>query len=343
VIAVVTERLAKAKDKAQDSAPGGADAAPLAESLRRLTETVATRAATSLTKKATAATGRLTEYNGSGGSGGLLSAVTGKAPGASRKALTGAVKGAFTNVAESVKDKIRGSGGGGGDKLKVTNIVEEIDVGVPVDLAYDQWTRFTDFPSFTKKVENVRQVTDEKVRWKAQIFWSHRTWDATIIDQVPGERIVWRSDGAKGHVDGTVTFHELTPDLTRIILVLEYYPQGLFERTGNLWRAQGRRVRLELKHFRRHVMTHGLLHPDEIEGWRGEIHDGEVVDAEQDEAEQDEAEQDEPPTDDEPVDDEPVDDEPVDDEPAEDELEGEEPNGEKPSRRRRQRAAASRK
>src|SRR5207248_11768294 len=144
-----------------------------------------------------------------------------------------------------------------------------------------------DFPTFTKKVESVdRNRQDEtKLSWKAQVLWSHRTWEASIVDQRPDERIVWRSKGQKGHVDGTVTFHELGPSLTRIIVVLEYHPQGLFERTGNIWRAQGRRVRLELKHFQRHVMTEVLQHPDDVEGWRGVIHEGEVVSAESDEEE----------------------------------------------------------
>jgi hypothetical protein len=102
-------------------------------------------------------------------------------------------------------------------------------------------------------------------------------WEAKVVEQVPDDHIIWRSKGAKGHVDGAVSFSELAPNLTRICLVMEYHPQGLFERTGNLWRAQGRRARLELKHFRRHVMAHALLQPDEIEGWRGEIRDGEVV------------------------------------------------------------------
>jgi hypothetical protein len=128
-----------------------------------------------------------------------------------------------------------------------------------------------------KKVENVEQAEDEKLNWKAQIFWSHRTWESTILEQVPDDKIVWRSKGEKGYVDGAVTFHELAPNLTRILLELEYHPQGLFERTGNLWRAQGRRARLELKHFRRHVMSEVILHPDDVEGWRGVIHDGEVV------------------------------------------------------------------
>ena len=107
---------------------------------------------------------------------------------------------------------------------------------------------------------------------------------------MPDDKIVWRSKGAKGHVDGAVTFHELAPNLTRILVVLEYHPQGLFEHTGNIWRAQGRRARLELKHFRRHVMTEAMLHPDEVEGWRGLIGDGEVVpEDEESQADQDES------------------------------------------------------
>jgi hypothetical protein len=151
-----------------------------------------------------------------------------------------------------------------------------------VSVAYNQWTQFQDFSSFMKKVDGVEQSSEEKLTFKAQVFWSHRTWEATILEQVPDDRIVWRSKGEKGHVDGAVTFHELGPRLTRILVVLEYYPQGLFERTGNIWRAQGRRARLELKHFRRHVMTRTILDPDSVEGWRGEIRDGEVVKSHED-------------------------------------------------------------
>ncbi|TYK53262.1 SRPBCC family protein [Actinomadura decatromicini] len=175
------------------------------------------------------------------------------------------------------KGKGKGKGGKSGKKVKTTNIVEQIDIGAPRRLVYDQWTQLQDFPSFMKKVVSVEQADETKLHWKAKVFWSSRTWESTIIEQVPDEHIVWRSKGSKGHVDGTVSFHKLSPNLTRVLLVLEYHPQGLFERTGNLWRAQGRRVRLELKHFRRYVMTQSLTHPDDVEGWRGEIHDSEVV------------------------------------------------------------------
>ena len=192
----------------------------------------------------------------------------------------GALKGGFGKVKDKVKGALPGGGGGGGGAkaTKSTNIIETIDVGVPIDVAYNQWTQFGDFSGFMKKVESADHDQDEaKVTFKAQIFWSHRTWEGKIIEMVPNERIIWKSKGEKGHVDGAVTFHELAPSLTRILVVLEYYPQGFFEKTGNIWEAQGRRARAELRHFRRHVMTRSILDEDELEGWRGEIRDGEIV------------------------------------------------------------------
>ena len=205
------------------------------------------------------------------------------APKAALKAGVETVKDSGLKGASTIKDKVSEAVGGdkggdkGKDKMKFINIVEELDLPVPRAVAYQAWTQFEEFPSFMKKVENVEQQEDQTIEWKAQIFWSHRSWTAEIVDQVPNERIVWRSKGEKGHVDGAVTFHELTPDLTRMLVNLEYYPQGLFERTGNLWRAQGRRARLELKFFRRYITSEVLLRQDEVEGWPGEIHDGEVT------------------------------------------------------------------
>jgi uncharacterized membrane protein len=240
------------------------------------------RALSSALGRINGSVGRLREYAENGGGPGLKAAITGAsemAQGKSRgRAALSAGAGAVKEAAGGLVGKGGKSGGGGaGNTQKVTNIVESIDIGAPIRLVYDQWTQFTDFPSFMKKVEKVEQEEQEKLNWQAQIFLSHRNWEATIQEQVPDRRIVWTSKGQKGHVDGAVTFHELDPEMTRVLVVLEYWPQGFFEQTANMWRAQGRRVRLELKHFGRHVMTNAVLHPDDIEGWRGVIKDGEVV------------------------------------------------------------------
>jgi len=206
----------------------------------------------------------------------------------------GGFKGALISLKDKMKNAFGGGGGSGGaKKLKMTSIVEGLDVGLPLRTTYDTWTQFADFPSFMKKVETVDQESDEKTNWTAKVFWSRRTWQATIIEQVPDSHIVWRSTGAKGHVDGAVGFTELGPNLTRVLLVLEYWPKGLFERTGNLWRAQGRRARLEFKHFRRHAMTNVLLRQEEVEGWRGEIRDSEVVKTHEEALEEEQAQQEE--------------------------------------------------
>jgi uncharacterized membrane protein len=251
----------------------------LKEELQSFMGALAQRAVSIAASKVGDATESLTKYADGGGPA-AKAAGTGVRSLAQGKPLRGLMRAGVSGLTGLVTKSLGGGGSGGdsgGKKLKVTNIVEQIDVGVPRRATYDMWTQFQEFPTFMKKVETVNQEEDEKLTWKAQVLWSHRTWRSTIVEQVPERRIVWQSEGDKGYVDGAVTFHELAPELTRILLVLEYHPAGFFEGTGNLWRAQGRRVRLELKHFRRQVMTQTILHPDEVEGWRGEIRDGQVV------------------------------------------------------------------
>ena len=321
------------------------------------------RAMSKVQDKVQGTTGRLTDYVEGGGGPGLMAAVTGTKDMAEGKSPARSAMGAGWS---GLKEKARGAfgkgKGGGRQKLKLTNIVESIDVGVPVRIAYNQWTSWDQFPTFTKKVENASPDENDqeyKINWKAQVLWSHREWEAKITDQRPDERIVWKSSGKKGHVDGAVTFHELAPRLTKIVVVLEYHPQGLFERTGNLWRAQGRRTRLELKHFQRHVMAHALLNSDDIEGWRGVIEDGQIVKDHETALEEEDRERDEAPTDetageamdeateDESADEEFADEADEDEDTAEAPSDGEEPadeeedaDGERPGGRRRAPARA---
>lgn len=291
--------------------------------------TLGNRASDAITHTMEGFTERLGDVAEGGPLTGLVKGAAGSAS-EGKSLLGGGLKGGVKSAVSGIKDKVTAGMGSdkGGDKLggkptKATKIIEEIDVGVPVSVAYNQWTEFDRFPQFMRKVEKAEAEEETKIAWKAQIFWSHRKWEATIEEQVPDELIVWRSSGEKGHVDGAVTFHEIGPRLTRIIVVLEYYPQGLFERTGNIWRAQGRRVRAELQQFRRHVMTRTILNPEELEGWRGEVREGEVVRS-HDEAVEDEQDQSDEEYDDEPRDE--PEDEPDDeyDEQEEDQPEGDE-------------------
>ncbi|BFO17053.1 hypothetical protein SHKM778_34410 [Streptomyces sp. KM77-8] len=151
--------------------------------------------------------------------------------------------------------------------------MEHIDVGVPLRTAYDQWTQFQDFSTFAKGVKSANKADDVTSDWQAKVLWSSRSWKAKTTEQVPDDRIAWSSEGAKGTTRGVVSFHRLDDNLTRVLLVIEYYPSGFFEKTGNIWRAQGRRARLDLKHFARFITIKG----EAEDSWRGEIRDGEVV------------------------------------------------------------------
>ncbi|MEU3223335.1 SRPBCC family protein [Streptomyces sp. NPDC006976] len=226
-------------------------------------------------------------------------------------------KGVKDNVTEKAKEafgggKGKGKPGGGGKSM---NIIEVLDVGVPLRTAYDYWTQYDKFSSFAKGVENVSTSDEMSSDWKVKVGPSSRSFKATVQEQVPDERIVWTSEGSKGTTRGAVSFHELGPNLTRIVLVVEYYPSGFFEKTGNLWRAQGRRMRLDFKNFQRYV----TLTDEEPEGWRGEIRDGEVVVSHEDAVAEEEAQDEEGPEDEE---------EEYDDEDEDYEEDGEDEDGE---------------
>ncbi|MEU5483870.1 SRPBCC family protein [Streptomyces mirabilis] len=221
-------------------------------------------------------TDQLLDTAENGGSGGSLLGIGGRIlkGDSPLKAFVGEkAKGLKDNVMDKVKSVFGGGRGGKSGSTKVMNIIEVLDVGVPIRVAYNYWTQYEEFSDFTKGVRSVSRNDETASDWKVKVGPSTRGWKATVQEQVPDERIVWSSEGAKGTTHGCVSFHELTPDLTRIVLVVEYYPSGFFEKTGNLWRAQGRRLRLDFKNFQRYV----TFADEDVEGWRGEIRDGEVV------------------------------------------------------------------
>ncbi|MEU1053891.1 SRPBCC family protein [Streptomyces sp. NPDC005876] len=189
------------------------------------------------------------------------------------------------NVVGAVKNLAGGKGKGkGGAGKKPTVILEYVDVGVPLRTAYDQWTQYQDFSTFAKGVKSASRADDTTSDWQMKVFWSNRSWKAKTTEQVPDDRIAWTSEGAKGTTKGVVSFHRLADNLTRVLLVIEYYPKGLFEKTGNIWRAQGRRARLDLKNYVRFITLKG----EASDGWRGEIRDGEVVTSHEDAVAQEE-------------------------------------------------------
>ena len=148
----------------------------------------------------------------------------------------------------------------------MATIEKSIEVEVPVRVAYNQWTQFEDFPKFMEGVQEVRQLDDKTVRWRAEIGGKEQEWDAEITEQVPDERIAWRARSGKPNA-GVVTFHRIADGRTRVMLQLDYEPEGVVETLGDALGFVSRRVEGDLKRFKEFIESRGR----ETGAWRGEI------------------------------------------------------------------------
>jgi uncharacterized membrane protein len=150
-------------------------------------------------------------------------------------------------------------------------IQQSVDVAVPIKDAYDQWTRFEDWPEFMHRVDSVQQTDDSTVHFSTKVWGITKEFEAEIVEQRPDERIEWHSEDGLMH-SGVVTFHELAPRLTRIEVTLDVKPDSLLEKAGRGMRFTKRAVRGDLHRFKAYVEMEE--HTDK--GWRGTIEDGDV-------------------------------------------------------------------
>jgi uncharacterized membrane protein len=148
----------------------------------------------------------------------------------------------------------------------MSQIIETIDVDVPVRTAYDQWTQFESFPMFMEGVEKVEQLDDTTLRWTAEIAGQKRTWKARITEQAPDQRIAWTSiEGAKNA--GVVTFHRLDDSKTRVTLQLDVDPEGPVENIGDALGFVQRRAKGDMERFKEFIEGRG----SETGAWRGTV------------------------------------------------------------------------
>ena len=148
----------------------------------------------------------------------------------------------------------------------MSTIEESIEVQVPVRTAYNQWTQFEEFPRFMEGVQEVRQLDDTHLHWKADVAGQEREWDAEITEQHPDERVAWKSTGGAQHA-GVVTFHRVGDEQSRVMLQLDVEPEGVTEQVGDKLGFVKRRVKGDLERFKELIEARGA----ESGGWRGEV------------------------------------------------------------------------
>jgi uncharacterized membrane protein len=153
-----------------------------------------------------------------------------------------------------------------GGKTGMATFEQAIEVNVPVRTAYNQWTQFELFPLFMEGVEEVRQITDTRLHWRAEIAGSEQEWDAEITEQLPDQRIAWTSISGAQH-GGVVTFHYIDDNVTRIMLQITYEPEGFIENVAAALGIVENHVKGDLERFKRFIESAG----EETGAWRGTV------------------------------------------------------------------------
>jgi uncharacterized membrane protein len=149
----------------------------------------------------------------------------------------------------------------------VANVEKSIDVDVPIRQVYDQWTQFESFPQFMNGVERITQLDERRTHWVTKIGGVEREFDAEITEQHPDERVAWTSvDGEAKHA-GVVTFHKISDTTTRVMVQLDWEPQGVVEKVGAVVGVDDRQISADVKRFKEFIESRGT----ETGAWRGDI------------------------------------------------------------------------
>jgi uncharacterized membrane protein len=148
----------------------------------------------------------------------------------------------------------------------MSTIEQSIELEVPVHTAYNQWTQFEDFPAFMEGVEQVEQRDEKRLHWVAQFGGTRHEWDAEITEQLPDERVAWRNTDGKENA-GVVTFHKLDDQHSRVMVQMDWVPEGIKEKVGDALGISDRRVKGDLERFKDLIESRGR----ESGAWRGEV------------------------------------------------------------------------
>jgi uncharacterized membrane protein len=148
----------------------------------------------------------------------------------------------------------------------MVTVEKTIEVNAPLSVVYNQWTQFETFPEFMEGIEEVRQLDDKRLHWKANISGTVKEWDAEITQQVPDSLIGWRTTSGPMH-SGIVSFRSLGPSRTELRARIEFQPQSMLENLAGAFGVVGRRIEGDLQRFKQFIQNRS----SETGGWRGRI------------------------------------------------------------------------
>ena len=150
-----------------------------------------------------------------------------------------------------------------------TKVEKTVVVDVPLSTVYNQWTQFEEFPQFMGGVEQITQLSDDRLEWVAEVAGVRRQWVAKILEQVPDHKVAWAAvEGATNA--GAVTFAAVGPTQTEVHLTMEFEPEGFLETVADKLNFVKNQVEDDLENFKRFIESEGY----ETGAWRGSINEG---------------------------------------------------------------------
>ncbi|MET9514732.1 SRPBCC family protein [Streptomyces sp. NPDC002994] len=149
----------------------------------------------------------------------------------------------------------------------MSQVEESIEVNVPVNTAYNQWTQFETFPQFMEGVERIEQRTNTLTHWVTTVNGAAREFDAEITEQIPDERVAWTTVNGEAKQAGVVTFHRIDDAKTKIMLQMDFDPEGLAETVGDKLGFVKRQVTGDLNRFKIFIENRSA----ETGAWRGQV------------------------------------------------------------------------
>ena len=205
--------------------------------------------------------GGVAAYAAAKGASGAKEKAEDEAENMGSRAVQGAKKGLGGGIAGMASKAIPGVGGGcggGGGKAKKTRrlpIQRWTDIAAPIETVWDRWTEFEEFPNFMHRVLNVeREDGDdgEIIKWDEKIWFSKRHWEGEITERVKNEKIAWKTTSGMAHA-GVISFHRMEKNLTRVMVDMDFVPQGMIEKMASGLRFVKRAVQADLARFKAYV------------------------------------------------------------------------------------------
>jgi uncharacterized membrane protein len=139
----------------------------------------------------------------------------------------------------------------------VSTVQHSIVVDLPIAAVYKQWVDFESYPEFLPAVREVKLTGEVYSRWTVAISKLSRQFLVEILEQLPEERLVWRTIEGDVWFSGDATFEAIDKQQTRVDVTVHWKPVSAVERTAAALGLAGRVVRGMLEAFKTYIESTG--------------------------------------------------------------------------------------